>query len=44
MNDTETESAINKSRRNLLVNTAAVTAAIAASSVSAAKESYHHPW
>ena len=36
------ESSINKSRRNLLNSTAAVTAVIATSGASAASESHHH--
>lgn len=42
MSDSKTESTINKSRRDLLVSTAAVTAALAASSASAVSESHHH--
>ncbi len=42
MSDSKSESTINKSRRDLLVSTAAVTAAIAASSATAVSESHQH--
>jgi Cys-rich four helix bundle protein (predicted Tat secretion target) len=42
MSDKNTEVSINKSRRNILISATAVTAAMAASSVSATSESHQH--